>query len=273
MKIIEAHGAKIPAIGLGTMTLKDDKCVEVVAQAIKDGYRHIDTAERYGNEKAVGDGLRASGAKRDDFFVTTKVYWTDAKPDDFMRTVENSLRSLDVSDVDLLLIHWPNPNVPLAETVGALCKAKREGMTRHIGVANFTTALLEEANHVTKEPLVNNQIEVHPYLDQTKVIAACRKFGMAVTAYCPLGRGRLPSDETLARIGEEHGKSPSQVALHWLVQQDIVPIPRTANPEHLAENLDVFGFTLSDDEMAKIAALKRPDGRGTNPPHSPKWDS
>ena len=191
MKIIEAHGAKIPAIGLGTMTLKDDKCVEVVAQAIKDGYRHIDTAERYGNEKAVGDGLRASGAKRDDFFVTTKVYWTDAKPDDFMRTVENSLRSLDVSDVDLLLIHWPNPNVPLAETVGALCKAKREGMTRHIGVANFTTALLEEANHVTKEPLVNNQIEVHPYLDQTKVIAACRKFGMAVTAYCPLGRGRL----------------------------------------------------------------------------------
>lgn len=273
MKFIESHGARIPAIGLGTMTLKDEACVEIVSEAIKAGFRHLDTAERYGNEKAVGDGLRASGAKRDDIFVTTKVYWTDAKADDFARTVENSLRALDVSTLDLLLIHWPNPAVPLKETVGALCKAQREGMTRHIGVANFTVALLEEAHHRSSEPLVTNQIEVHPFLDQSKVIAACEKLGMAVTAYCPLARGKVPGDETLKRIGDEHGKSAAQVALRWLVQRGLIPIPRTAKVERLRENLDIFDFTLSEAEMDRITDLKRADGRGTNPQHAPKWDT
>jgi len=163
--------------------------------------------------------------------------------------------------------------VPLAETLGVLCQAKRDGRARHIGVANFTTALLEEAVKITSEPLVTNQIEVHPFLDQSKVLAACRKYGMAVTAYCPLARGKVPGNEVLGRIGKTHERSSSQIALRYLVEQGIIPIPRTANPDHLAANLAVFDFVLSPAEMAEIGRLKKPDGRVVNPPHAPQWDA
>jgi 2,5-diketo-D-gluconate reductase B len=172
-----------------------------------------------------------------------------------------------------LLIHWPNPSVPLAETLGALCEAKRDGRARHVGVANFTTSLLAEAIKLTSEPLVTNQIEVHPFLDQSKVIAACRANGLAVTAYCPLARGQIPSNDLLERIGRAHGRTPSQIALRYLVQQGIIPIPRTANPQHQADNLAVFDFSLSNAEMAEIGSLKRSDGRVVNPPHAPQWDA
>jgi 2,5-diketo-D-gluconate reductase B len=277
MNVIEANGARIPAIGLGTMTLKDAVCVEAVKTALRIGYRHLDTAERYGNEAAVGEGLhqglRASGLKREDVFVTTKVYQDKLAPADFGRSVQESLAKLQLPWVDLLLIHWPNPNVPLADTLDALCRAKREGRARHIGVANFTTALLDEAVKLASEPLVTNQIEAHPFLDQTKVLAACRKNGLSVTAYCPIARGKVPGNELLERIGKAHGKSSAQVSLRYLIQQGIIPIPRTANPEHLAANLAVFDFALSDGEMAEIGKLKRPDGRVVNPPHAPSWDS
>jgi diketogulonate reductase-like aldo/keto reductase len=163
--------------------------------------------------------------------------------------------------------------VPLTETLGVLCKAKRDGRAKHVGVANFTTTLLAQAVKLSSEPLVTNQIEVHPFLDQTKVLAACRQHGMAVTAYCPIARGKLPGNEVLERIGKAHGKSGPQVALRWLVQQGIVPIPRTATPAHQAANLAVFDFTLGDAEMAEIGRLKQPDGRVVNPPHAPQWDS
>jgi diketogulonate reductase-like aldo/keto reductase len=272
MHAVEANGARIPSIGLGTMTLMDQVCVEVVSAALRLGYRHLDTAERYRNEAAVGEGMRASGIKREEVFVTTKVYWTEAGAADFTRTAEASLKHLQVSSVDLLLIHWPNPKVPLAETIGALCKAKRDGLTKHIGVANFTIALLEEAARLASEPLVVNQIEVHPFLDQTKVLAACKRLGLAVMAYCPLARGKVPDNEVLQRIGKAHGKSAVQAALRWLVQQGMIPIPRTSKAERLAENLAVFDFTLSDAEMAEIGTLARPDGRCVNPAHAPAWD-
>jgi 2,5-diketo-D-gluconate reductase B len=277
MNVVEANGATIPAIGLGTMTLKGAPCVEAVKTALRLGYRHIDTAERYGNETEVGEGLAqglpAAGLKRSDVFVTTKVYHDKLAAADFQRSFDESLQKLKLPFVDLLLIHWPNPKVPLAETLEVLCRAKREGRTRHVGVANFTTALLQDAVKLASEPLVTNQIEVHPFLDQGKVLAACRQHGLSVTAYCPLARGQVPGNEVLARIGRMHGKSASQVALRYLVQQGIVPIPRTANPDHLAANLAVFEFKLSDAEMAEIAALKRPDGRVVNPAHAPRWDS
>jgi 2,5-diketo-D-gluconate reductase B len=273
MNHIDANGAHIPAIGLGTMTLKDAVCVEAVTTALRLGYRHLDTAERYGNEAAVGEGLRAAGLKREDVFVTTKVYQDKLAAADFERSVGESLQKLRLSYVDLLLIHWPNPNIPLAETIGALCAEKRNGRTRHIGVANFTTALLSEAHKIATEPLVTNQIEVHPFLDQGKVIAACRSHGLSVTAFCPIARGKVPGNEVLERIGKTHGKSPAQVSLRYLVQQGIIPIPRTANPDHLAANLAVFDFALSDAEMAEIGKLKKPDGRVVNPPHAPKWDT
>jgi 2,5-diketo-D-gluconate reductase B len=277
MHVIEANGAKIPAIGLGTMTLKDAVCVEAVKAALRLGYRHIDTAERYGNETEVGEGLhqglRAAGLAREDVFVTTKVYQDKLAAADFERSFDDSLKKLKLPWVDLLLIHWPNPKVPLAETIGVLCKAKREGRAKHVGVANFTTALLAEATKLASEPLVTNQIEVHPFLDQSKVLAACRQHGLSVTAYCPLARGKVPGNEVIERLAKAHGKSSSQIALRYLVQQGIIPIPRTATPDHLAANLAVFDFALSDGEMAELGKLKRSDGRVVNPPHAPQWDS
>lgn len=277
MNVVEANGARIPAIGLGTMTLKEQVCIDAIKAALRLGYRHLDTAERYGNEQWVGEGLHqglaSTGLNRGDVFVTTKVYWDKLASGDFERSVEESLQKLKLPWVDLLLIHWNNPEVPLADSIGSLCGAKRKGQTKHVGVANFTAAMLDEAVKLSTEPLVTNQIEVHPFIDQTKVLAACRRHGMSVTAYCPLARGKVPGNEVLKRIGQVHGKSSSQIALRYLVQQNIMPIPRTANPDHLAANLAVFDFELSDAEMAEIAGLKRPDGRVVNPVHAPKWDS
>jgi len=277
MKAVEANGATIPAIGLGTMTLKGAVCVDAVKAALRLGYRHIDTAERYGNETEVGEGLRqglaAAGLRREDVFVTTKVYHDKLAAADFQRSFDESLERLRLPWVDLLLIHWPNPNVPLAETLGVLCKAKHDGRTRHVGVANFTTALLEDATRLASEPLVTNQIEVHPFLDQDKVVAVCRAHGLSVTAYCPIARGKVPGNAVLERIGKTHGKSSSQIALRYLVQKGIIPIPRSANPDHLAANLAIFDFALSGAEMAEIGKLAQPGGRVVNPPHAPKWDN
>jgi diketogulonate reductase-like aldo/keto reductase len=270
---VDAQGARIPAIGLGTMTLKDDICSQAVSAALQMGYRHLDTATFYGNEREVGEGLRASGIAREDVFVTTKVRHVDLKPGDFERAVENSLKLLGLASVDLLLIHWPSPEFPLSAYIPALCKAKRAGQTKHVGVANFNIQLLDEALKIADEPLVNNQIEAHPMLDQSKLIAHCKKLGLSITAYCPIGRGKVPGTEALDRIGAKYGKSGAQVSLRWLVQQGLMPIPRTSNPDKLKQNLSVFDFILSAAEMAEIATLKRPDGRIVNPPQAPKWDS
>jgi len=223
--------------------------------------------------EGLQQGLRSAGLARGDVFVTTKVYHDKLAAADFQRSFDDSLRKLRLSFVDLLLIHWPNPAVPLTETLGVLCQAKRDGRARHIGVANFTTTLLDQAMKVATEPLVTNQIEVHPFLDQSKVLAACRRYGMAVTAYCPLSRGKVPGNEVLQRTGKAHGKSSSQIALRYLVEQGIIPIPRTATPDHLAANLAIFDFALSPAEMAEIDRLKKPDGRVVNPPHAPRWDT
>src|SRR5665647_2312243 len=212
MQYVDAHGAHIPQIGIGTMTLTGDAGTAAIKTALEVGYRHLDTAAHYGNEKENGEALRASGVSRADVFITTKVRPTDAMPDAFARVVDQSLANLQLPFVELLLIHWPSKEVPLALTVGALCKAKRDGKTKHIGVSNFTTALLDEAWKVTTEPLVCNQIECHPFINQDKVIAACQARGMAVVAYVPIARGKIPGDEALSRIGKAHGKSAARLA-------------------------------------------------------------
>lgn len=272
MQIVEANGARIPTPGFGTMTLKENVCVDMVSAALRDGYRHLDTAQMYGNEREVGEGMRASGVRREDIFLTTKVWHNRLAPGDLERSVDESLVRLQLPSVDLLLIHWPNAAIPLKDTLGALIKVKRAGLTRHIGVANFTVALIEEAARLSEEPLVTNQIEVHPFIDRSKVLAACRRHGISVTAYCPIARGKVPGNPVLERVAKAHGGSAGQVALRWLVQQGIIPIPRTGKAERLKENLAVFDFTLSPEEMNEIAALKRPDGRVVNPAHAPKWD-
>jgi 2,5-diketo-D-gluconate reductase B len=270
---LPAHGAAIPAIGIGTSGMGDVRA-EHIATALGCGYRHIDTGRKYGTERVVGEGIRASGVPRDEIFLCTKVSHENLHADNFAHSVNESLDALGVDYVDLLLVHWPDKNTPLAETMGALAKAKRQGLTRHIGVANFNIAMLDEAIRLCPEPLVTLQAECHPYLDQTKVIAACRARGLVLTAYCPLGRGRLHGDPVLADIARRHGKTFAQVALRWLMQHGVIAaIPRSSNATRIAENLDVFDFTLSDDEMARISALKRPNSRIADPAgRAPAWD-
>jgi 2,5-diketo-D-gluconate reductase B len=261
---IEAKGARIPLLGLGTWDLRGRTCARVVEQALRLGYRHIDTAEMYDNEREVGEALRASGVKRNDVFVTTKIWPSHFAPRELERAARDCLVRLRLSEVDLLLLHWPNPQIPLAETLGALCKVKRDGLARHIGVSNFTVPLLDEALRLSSEPLVCNQFECHPFLDQAKLIAACRENGMAVVAYSPIAKGRVRGDETLTSIGAAQKKTAAQVCLRFLVQQDIVVIPRTSKVERLSENAAIFDFALSKSEMTSIAALARRDGRLVN---------
>lgn len=270
---LSAHGAQIPVIGFGTSQLGD--CADVVASALEVGYRHIDTAWKYGTEKGVGAGIKASGVPRAEIILCTKVSHEYLRADDFARSVDESLKNLQVDYVDLLHVHWPTiDKIPLAETMGALAKAKRQGKARHIGVANFNIALVEEARRLCPEPLVTLQAEYHPYLDQSKVLAACRRWGMIFTAYCPLARGRVFNDPVLAEIARNKDKTIAQIVLRWLMQQgNIAAIPRSANPKHMAESLQVFDFELTGDEMSRIAALKKPDGRIANPKgRAPAWD-
>jgi diketogulonate reductase-like aldo/keto reductase len=271
---IEANGAKIPLLGLGTWDLRGRACARVVEQALRLGYRHVDTAEMYDNEREVGEGVRASGVRRNDVFVTTKIWPSHFAPREFERAARDCLVRLRLSEVDLLLLHWPNPQIPLEETLGALCKVKRDGLARHIGVSNFTVALIEEAVPIATEPLVCDQVECHPFLDQSKVIAACREQGMAVVAYSPIARGKVRDDKVLARIGTAHKKSAAQICLRYLVQQDIVVIPRTSKLERLSENAAIFDFALSGTEMAEIAELAHGGGRLVDWAFSgrTKWD-
>ncbi len=270
---LAAHGAKMPAIGFGTMELPH-RPAELVAAAIAAGYRHIDTARKYGTEERVGEGIRASGIARNELFVTTKVTEDNAREADFLRSAETSLKALGLDYVDLLLIHWPQPKVPFAETLGALARAKRNGLTRHVGVSNFTLAMLEEAVHVCPEPLVTNQIEYHAYLPQDRMLAALRRHGMILTAYCPVARGKLLDDATVGEIAKARGKTPAQICLRWLIQQPMVAaVPRALEEAHIVENLDVFDFSLTDDEMRRISALRSRKIRIADPPErAPKWD-
>jgi 2,5-diketo-D-gluconate reductase B len=269
-----AHGAQIPALGFGTSPMTGGLSPDTVVAALHAGYRHIDTAWKYGTERAVGEAMRASGVPRGEIFLTTKVSHEYLRADDFATSVDESLAALKVDHVDLLMVHWPNPEIPLHETMPALAKAKRQGLARHIGVANFNIALLDEAIRLCPEPLVCLQAEYHPYLDQTKLLDAVRDRGMAFVAYCPLGRGRLFNDPVLTEIAKTRGRSIAQIALRWLMQQGVAAIPRSSNPQRIADNFKVFDFALSDAEMARISALKRPNGRIANPVErvSGGWD-
>ncbi len=275
MHTVNANGAEIPALGFGTWTLREGDCESLVAKALATGYRHVDTAIMYRNEAEVGRAIAASGVPRDEVFLTTKVWYTDIGAGDLERAAEESLRRLGADHVDLLLIHWPNPDIPLADSIGALNRVRERGMTRHIGVSNFTLALLEEACSLSAAPLVCNQVESHPFLDQRRIHAACRAHGMAMTAYAPLGRGGdvLKAEPVLA-AAERHGKTPAQAVLRWQVQQEaVVCVPRTSRPERVVENAQIFDFELSPDEMEAIDALRSANRRICDFDFSPEWDA
>ncbi|MGH1558349.1 aldo/keto reductase [Caulobacter segnis] len=251
----------IPALGFGTWQLENGTATPLVEKALEVGYRHIDTAQIYGNERDVGAGVRNSGIKRDEIFLTTKV-WIDKFADgDLQRSAERSLERLGLDHVDLLLLHWPKPDVPLAETLAALNEVRSRGWTRAIGLSNFPSALLEEAAKLSEAPIATDQVEYHPYLSQKTLIARAHALGTSITAWSPLAQGKVANDPTLIEIGRAHGKTPGQVTLRWIIQQGVIAIPRTSNPKRIEENFDILDFTLTDDEMTRIHALARPDGR------------
>jgi diketogulonate reductase-like aldo/keto reductase len=278
MPRLAANGATIPLIGLGTSFLRNAECVQATETALSLGYRHIDTAAMYGNEVEVGKAIRSSGIRRSELFVTTKVMAEEIGEGDLQRSAAGSLKRLDLDYVDLLLFHWPNSAIPLSISVKALCDAKKLGLTRHIGVANFPTKLLEAAVVLAAdhgERLVANQCEYHPRLNQTKLLEACRANGLAFVSHTPLGQGRLVDDPTVVAMARRAGKTPAQILLRWNIQQPgTVTIPKSAQPARLAENLKVFEFELSAEDMNDLFGMASADGRMVYPVNTPvpEWD-
>jgi 2,5-diketo-D-gluconate reductase B len=274
MRSVSVHGIDIPALGFGTWQITGQACVDMVQTALKAGYRHIDTAAIYENEAEVGQGLKAGGVDRDAVFVTTKVWRENLAAGEVEKAAEDSLKRLQLDRVDLLLIHWPNPAFPLAGMIEAMNRVRERGLTRAIGVANFPSALFDEAQALSAAPLVTNQVEYHPFLSQKRVLEAAQRHGSSVTAYSPLARGKVAGDPVLEDIARAHGVDVGQVVLRWLIQQpDVIAIPKTATPARARSNLDIFSFELSAEEMARIFALARPDGRLIAPGWGPAWDA
>ena len=269
------NGVRIPTVGYGTMLFPEpERAAELIQGALECGYRHIDTARKYGSEEWVGAGIRASGLARKDIWVTTKVTEENAKADDFKRSVDTSLKTMGLDYVDLLLIHWPQPKVPLEETLDALAQAKKDGLAKNIGVSNFTVALLDEAVAKCPEPLLTNQIEYHAYIRQDKVMATCRKHGLLISCHVPLARGAVVKDPVLREIAKSYDKTAAQIALKWLVQQPgTVVVPRALSLLQIRENIDLYGFELSPAEMKRISGLRERSLRIVDPSvRRPVWD-
>lgn len=263
----------IPAIGLGTWNLHEEECVRTVSFALQNGYRHVDTAVYYGNESEVGKGIQASGINREDVFLTTKVWWDQLSSVALLNSAEASVDRLGTGYVDLLLVHWPNPDISLKETIGGLLEAKSRGLTKAIGVSNFPSVLLWEAQDIADGQLITNQVEYHPFLSQNTLLQTCADLGMALTAYCPIVKGRVTENPVLGQIAGKYDKTPVQVTLRWHVQQDnVIAIPKSSNPERLMANLDIFDFELSVEDMAQISALASPAGRTIHADFAPDWD-
>jgi 2,5-diketo-D-gluconate reductase B len=270
-EILVVQGVQVPRIGLGTWELTGRDCAEGVQDALELGYRHIDTARAYENEAEVGRGLAASDVPREEIFLTTKVPHEQLRAGEVRQGLESSLRDLASDYVDLLLVHWPNPDVPLAETLGAMRELVAEGKVRHLGVSNFPSRLLREALEIA--PVIANQVEYHPYLAQPELLDLARERDVMITAYSPFAHGELLDDPALREIGEAQGKTAGQVALRWLIDQpQVSAVPKAASHENRVENIDVFDFQLGDEQRERIAALAQADGRRIDPPWAPDWD-
>jgi diketogulonate reductase-like aldo/keto reductase len=261
---VTASSVEIPLLGFGTWQLEAEDARRMVREALRIGYRHIDTAWIYKNEKAVGDGIADAVSEgvvaREDVFVTTKIWVEHFHRDALLRQAEESARSLGLTP-DLLLLHWPKPTPSLEETIGALNEAQEKGFTRHIGLSNFPSPLFRQAAALSRAPLITNQVEYHPYLSQKTLIATARDLGSSITAWSPLAQGQIADDAVIGDIARAHGKTNGQVVLRWIIQQGVIAIPRTTKESRAAENFDIFDFELSADDMGRIHALARPDGR------------
>lgn len=268
---LTVHDIAMPALGYGTWELAPADAERGVAEALDLGYRHVDTAAMYGNEEAVGAGIRASGVDRDEVFLTTKVWRDDAAPDDVPKATEASLRRLGVDHLDLLLIHWPAEHIaPIEEVVEALHGVQERGLTRAIGVSNHTADQLRRAARAG--PVATNQVEYHPLLAQDDVLGACRELDIPLTAYSPLARGEVMDQPALREIADEVGATPVQVALRWLLDHgDVAAIPKATSRDHIAANLDL-DFTLRDEHRSRIADELPKDRRKVDPAFGP-WNA
>lgn len=262
MLYVDIQGAKMPALGLGTWQLSGAACEAAVRRALDIGYRHIDTAEMYGNEAEIGRAVAASGQDRTSLFITTKIWTNHLRAKDVGPAVEASLRKLKSDYVDLLLIHWPNSTVPMAETLGAMMKLKDAGKAKAIGVSNFSPEQMNEALTKHKAPIACNQVEYHLLLNQGPILDFAHRHRLGITAYCPLARGKLVNDKTLARIGAKYGKSAAQVALRWLVQQrGVAAIPKATGEPNLRANMAIFDFALDKAETSELDRLTGSNSR------------
>lgn len=272
--IVRSNGAEIPAIGLGTWNARGNEVVHAVTAALDAGYRHIDTAAMYGNEVQVGEAIRNHATPRDQIFVTTKVPASELANGWLQKSAEESLRRLQMDRVDLLLIHWPSRSVPFREQVLALCDAKRRGLARHVGVSNFTPKFLEAAMGIASEPIVTNQVEHHPWLDQRELMATAVRLDVSITSYSPIGRARLLDEPAIVEIARAHGKTPAQIVLRWHIQQPMnIAIPKSVNPKRIAENIDILGFELAAEEMDRIFGLTRKDSRMVQGSYPSDWNA
>ncbi|MBS3762770.1 MAG: aldo/keto reductase [Planctomycetes bacterium] len=270
--ILDGPDGSMPGLGLGTWKLKGDQCVQAVRAALGMGYNHVDTAQIYGNEAEVGEGIASSKVERSDIFLTTKIWHEWLDEDGVQNSLDESLEKLQTDYVDLLLIHWPNRDVPVGETLGAMAEASEQGKVRHIGVSNFTVSLLEEATEASDMPIFCNQVEYHPFLSQDPVLGWCRTHNALLVAYSPLARGGILEEPRLEEIGKKYDKTAAQVVLRWFMQQpSVVAIPKASSVDHLEENFDIFDFELGEDEMDAIFGLAK-DGRLINPGWAPDWD-
>jgi 2,5-diketo-D-gluconate reductase B len=272
MESLQTQGISLPRLGLGTFRLQGDACRAAVESALSLGYRHIDTAEMYGNEDAIGPAIAASGVARGDLQVTTKVWNENLAPDAIRKAFDTSLQKLKLDHVDLYLVHWPSPDMKLPAVLETLMKLKEEGRTRAIGVANFNIALLKQAVEQIKAPIACNQIEYHVMLDQTTIRKYMAAKSIPLVAYCPLAQGRAASNETLLAIGKKHNASAAQVALKWLLDQDgVAAIPKASRAESQKANLGALNVKLDDDDRRAIASLRK-DQRFVKPGFAPVWD-
>lgn len=272
MEYVEIRGEKVPKLGLGTWQLKGKNCVKGVKTALNTGYRHIDTAQAYGNEDKVGKGIKKSKIDRKEIFLTTKLWRDNLNEQRLVESVEESLEKLKTEYVDLLLIHWPFRDMNQEEVFRELEKVVESGKAKNIGISNFNTSQMKEASRISGEKIFTNQVEYHPFLDQSAVLKKCRELDMMLTAYSPLARGEVLGNQRLKDIGSNYEKSEVQVALRWLVQQEnVAAIPKATSPQHIKENLEIFDFSLSSDEMKKIHQLSD-QKRKVDPDFAPEWD-
>lgn len=271
MQYKNIQGIDVPEIGLGTYKLHDRECSNVVRMALEIGYRHIDTAQMYKNEREIGEALSVSNVPREDVFLSTKIWHTNLDADDVLQTTEESLRQLDTPYVDLLMIHWPNDQYDLRATIEAMLVLRDQGKAMNIGVSNFPLHLLKKVNEEIRAPIFCDEVEFHPFIDQLDLLDYAIENDILITAYSPLAQGKVLENKDLQEIAGKYGKSPAQISLRWLIEQEnVVAIPKASTEEHLKENFEVFDFYLDDEDFDRIDQLQK-STRLVNPSFAPRW--